>query len=153
MSILYATLLDAVGTTVTVETNSGCSYTGKLESVDKVGLNLRLSTVLVTQANGMKDAILGIIIPGTEQKFVKLPSTMKLAPHFYDARKGTRAATAAAAAVAASTGRRGAAPVALRKKKKKAAAMKKKVSGAAASLQGAGANKGDDKLKKAKKAP
>jgi small nuclear ribonucleoprotein (snRNP)-like protein len=98
MSVLYATLLDAVGVQVTVETTHGFVYTGKLEAVDKVGMNLRMSAVMVTQPNGMKDVAASVLIKGTEQKFVKLPSTMKLAPQFRSARNGSTAAAVAAAA-------------------------------------------------------
>ena len=87
-SILYSTLVDAIGTTVTVETNDNYSYRGKLDSVDKAGFNIRLNAVLVTAPNGSKDAAMSVEIPGRNQKLVILPETMKFAPRFIPARKG-----------------------------------------------------------------
>lgn len=89
-SILYSTFADAIGQVVTIETNDGCSYRGKLDSVDSAscGFNMRLSCVLVTLPNGAKDAAMSITIPGRNQKLVLLPATMKFAPRFNDVRSG-----------------------------------------------------------------
>ena len=89
-SILYSTLVDAIGTTVTVETKDNYIYRGKLDSVDKAGFNIRLNAVLVTSPNGSKDAAMSVEIPGRNQKLVILPETMKFAPRFVNARKGLR---------------------------------------------------------------
>lgn len=88
-SILYTTLADAIGQKITVETTDGCSYRGQLDAVDREpNFNIRLSTVLVTLPNGMKDAALTIMIPGRSQKTILLPEAMKFAPRFNESRNG-----------------------------------------------------------------
>ncbi len=88
MSILFATLHDAVGCSVTVETVDGVTYRGRLDAVDQATLTLRLSTVLVTQPTGAKDAAMTVTVPGRSQKLVLLPPNVKLAPRFRDCRRG-----------------------------------------------------------------
>ncbi len=89
-SILHATLIDAVGTSVAVETTQGVTYRGKLEAVDPLpSLNIRLGGgVLVTLPTGEKDVAANITIPGRNQKFIQLAESMKFAPRFSTARKG-----------------------------------------------------------------
>ena len=102
MSIVYSTLLDAVGFPVTVETLDGTLYHGKLEAVDKVALNVRLTSALVTLPTGAKEAALEVTVPGAQQKCIRLPDNMKRAPRFADARKGGGGAGAGGSAAAGS---------------------------------------------------
>jgi hypothetical protein len=80
-----------------VELLDGARYVGTLEHVDRTTLAPRLHTVLLTNADGSREALSTTTIPAERVKFFQLAESMKHAPMFQAIRRGVAASTSGAA--------------------------------------------------------
>jgi small nuclear ribonucleoprotein (snRNP)-like protein len=88
-SVVLATLREAVGQRVTVECEDRREFSGVLDDVDVVSMNVRFrGKVTIRNADGSPDFAVGVVVPGRTVKLFVLPSAMRNASFFAAAASG-----------------------------------------------------------------
>lgn len=82
-SIVFATLKDAVGQRVSIETADCSTYTGVLADVDARYMNARFAgKVLIKRKDGFVEVSRDVLLPGRGIKLFVLPKEMRQAAFF-----------------------------------------------------------------------